>query len=420
MPQSNPVAGRRPVNRWVQLAAGIACMVMIANLQYGWTLFVHPINDKHGWGRSAIQVAFTVFVLAETWLVPFEGLLVDRMGPRWFVFLGGLLAAAGWAINAAADSLMVLYLGAVVAGTGAACVYGTCVGNAMKWFPDKRGLATGLTAMGFGIGTAFTVVPIQETIHHYGYESAFLWFGLGQGIVVCLACLVMTAPRSGETPAPSHLVHPGARDYAPPEMLRSLRFWMLYVMLVLVAAGGLMFTAQMSPIARDFQVDGVPVTLLGLTLPALTFAITLDRLTNGITRPFSGWISDRLGRENTMFVIFALEALGIWAFDVWGHDPVLFVILGGLVFFAWGEYASLFPATCTDYFGVRYATTNAGILYTAKGVAALLVPLASLLAAVTGDWHAVFAIAIAMNATAAFIAVAVLRPLRGFYRARHA
>jgi OFA family oxalate/formate antiporter-like MFS transporter len=395
-------------------------MVMIANLQYGWTLFVHPINDKYGWGRSAIQVAFTIFILAETWLVPLEGWLVDRLGPRWFVFAGGVLAAVGWAINSAADSLLLLYLGAVVSGVGAACVYGTCVGNALKWFPDRRGLATGLTAMGYGMGTAFTVIPIQETIHHYGYQAAFLWFGLGQGIVVCLACLVMAAPHPGDAPVPSGRIHQTARDFTPAEMLRSPRFWMLYVMLVLVAAGGLMFTAQMAPIARDFQVDGLPVTLLGITLPALTFAIALDRVTNGITRPFSGWISDRLGRENTMFVIFALEAVGIWAFDAWGRDPVLFVILGGVVFFAWGELASLFPTTCTDYFGTRYATTNAGILYTGKGVASLLVPLASVLAAATGDWHAVFVITIAMNAAAAVIAIAVLRPMREFYRARHA
>ena len=395
-------------------------MVMIANLQYGWTLFVHPINEKHGWGRSAIQVAFTIFVLTETWLVPFEGWFVDRLGPRRVVFLGGVLVAIAWSINSIADSLALLYLGAAVGGIGAGCVYGTCIGNALKWFPDRRGLATGLTAAGYGGGSAITIIPIYNTIHEFGYQAAFLWFGLGQGVIVCLACLAIASPRPGEIPAPSRRIRQTAYDYTPAQMLRSPFFWLLYVMLVMVASGGLVFTAQLAPIARDFHVAGVPVSLLGITLPALTFALTLDRITNGIARPLSGWISDQFGRENTMFGIFALEAVGIWALSVWGHDPTMFVVLGGLVFLAWGEVASLFPTTCADYFGAKYATTNAGLLYTAKGTAAMTVPLASLLVAATGHWHDVFMIAVAMNAMAALLAIAVLRPLRGAYRERHA
>ena len=396
-------------------------MVMIANLQYGWTLFVHPINEKFGWGRTAIQVAFTIFILTETWLVPFEGWFVDRFGPRRVVFTGGVLVALGWSLNSVASSLWTLYFAAAIGGIGAGCVYGTCVGNAMKWFPDRRGLATGFTAMGYGMGSAFTIIPINDVIHGRGYEAAFLWFGLGQGLIVCIACLLLAAPRPGEAPAGSRRVSQSASDYTPLQILRSPLFWLLYVMLVLVASGGLVFTAQLALIARDFKVADVPVSLLGITLPALTFALTLDRITNGITRPFSGWVSDHLGRENTMFVIFSLEAVGIWALATWGHDPLMFVVLGGVVFFAWGEVASLFPATCTDYFGAKYATTNAGLLYTAKGTASMLVPLASLLALATGHWHEVFMIAAAMTALAAVLAIAVLRPLRGAaLRVRHA
>lgn len=388
-------------------------MVMIANLQYGWTLFVHPINERHGWSRSAIQVAFTIFILAETWLVPFEGWFVDRLGPRRVVFLGGVLVAAGWSINAIADSLPLLYLGAVIGGIGAGSVFGTCLGNTLKWFPDRRGLATGLTTAGYGAGSVFTIVPIQAVIQSSGYESAFLWFGLGQGIVVCVVCLALASPpRGSKILVPSRRVRQTMDDYTPRRILRSPLFWLLYVMMVLVSAAGLTFTAQLAPIARDFQVAEVPVSLLGVTLPALTFALTIDRITNGITRPFTGWISDHLGRENTMFVIFALEAVGIWALGTWGHDPLLFVLLGGIVFFAWGEVASLFPATCTDYFGTTYATTNAGLLYTAKGTASMLVPLASLLAAAMGHWHMVFMITVAMNALASVLAIAALRPLR--------
>ena len=401
--------GRPAGHRLGQLVAGIVCMVMIANLQYGWTLFVHPLHETFHWHRSAIQVAFTLFILAETWLVPFEGWLVDRFGPRRVVLAGGLLVGASWALNSIATSLPLLYAGSILGGIGAGAVFGTCIANALKWYPDRRGLAAGLTAAGYGMGSAFTIVPLQHTIQAAGYQAAFLWFGLAQGLVVCLAALFLVSPDRQMAAAASETP---TRDRTPLQVLRAPVFWVLYAMFVLVASGGLVFTAQMGPIAHDFQVADVPVNLLGITLPALTFALSLDRVTNGLTRPFCGWISDRIGRETTMFLAFGLEAVGIWALAVWGRDPVLFVILGGLVFFAWGEVASLFPAACTDCFGTRYATANAGLLYTAKGAASLLVPLASLLVSADGGhWHTVFMIAAAMNALAALMALAVLRPL---------
>jgi len=408
------VAGRPASTRLVQLVAGIICMVMIANLQYGWTLFVIPIDQKYQWGRAAIQVAFTIFVLTETWLVPIEGWLVDRYGPRIVVFVGGVLVAVAWALNSIADTLTMLYVAAAIGGIGAGAVYGTCIGNALKWFPDHRGLAAGLTAAGFGAGSALTIIPIQGMIQSLGFEATFLWFGLGQGVVVVLLSLLLRAPHAGEVPA-STRVRQSARDYTPIEMLSSPIFWVMYVMFVLVGAGGLMATAQLSPIANDFQVAKVPVTLLGLTLPALTFALSIDRVLNGLTRPFFGWISDHIGRENTMFIAFGLEAVGIWALGAFGHDPVYFVILSGIVFFAWGEIYSLFPSTCTDVYGSRYATTNAGLLYTAKGTASLLVPFANVLAVASGGWHTVFVVAAVMNAVAAVMALAVLKPLRSVH-----
>ena len=397
--------------RLVQLVVGIVCMVMIANLQYGWTLFVNPIDQKFHWGRPAIQVAFTIFVLTETWLVPVEGWLVDRFGPKIVVFVGGILVGIAWALNSIASDLPTLYIAAAIGGIGAGAVYGTSIGNALKWFPDRRGLAAGLTAAGFGAGSALTIIPIQGMIQSSGYEATFLWFGIGQGVVVVILSLVLRAPQPGETPA-STRVQQSARDYTPLEVLASPIFWVMYVMFVLVGAGGLMATAQLAPIATDFQVAKIPVSILGLTLPALTFALSIDRVLNGLTRPFFGWVSDNIGRENTMFIAFGLEAVGIWALGAFGHDPVHFVILSGIVFFAWGEIYSLFPSTCTDVYGVKYATTNAGLLYTAKGTASLLVPLANVLAATSSGWHAVFITAALMNAAAAIMALAVLKPLR--------
>jgi OFA family oxalate/formate antiporter-like MFS transporter len=393
-------------------------MVMIANLQYGWTLFVGPIDQKYHWGRAAIQVAFTIFVLTETWLVPIEGYLIDKFGPRVMISGSGVLVAIAWVINSVADSLPLLYLGAAIGGIGAGVVYGGAVGNALKWFPDRRGLAAGLTAAGFGAGSALTVIPIANMIAASGYQAAFLWFGLGQGIVVVLVGLLLRAPEAGEVPA-SQAVQQSRRDYEWTEVLKTPPFYVMYAMFVMVGAGGLMAIAQLAPIANDFKIASVPVSLIGLTLPALTFALTIDRVLNGICRPFFGWVSDQIGRENTMFIAFFLEGIGIFALLYFGTNPVLFVILSGLVFFAWGEIYSLFPATCTDLYGKKYATTNYGLLYTAKGTAALLVPLANVLTSATGSWHAVFYVAAILNLIAAVMALVVLKPMRTRFIARN-
>ena len=399
--------------RWTQLLMGIVCMAMIANLQYGWTLFVNPIAERHGWSRAAIQVAFTIFVLTETWLVPIEGYLVDKFGPRPVVMVGGILCGLGWVLNSYADSLTLLYIAAAVGGVGAGAVYGTCVGNALKWFPDRRGLAAGLTAAGFGAGSALTIVPIAAFIKSSGYEAAFLYFGIGQGVVVFLLSWFLTrAPDSKKMGVSTAAVQQTKRNYSPGEVLRSPVFWVMYAMFVMVAAGGLMATAQLGPIAKDFKIGDIPVSIMGLALPALTFALAIDRVLNGITRPFFGWVSDKIGREQTMFIAFALESIGILALYTFGQHPVAFVVLTGLVFFAWGEIYSLFPSTCADTFGSKYAAANAGLLYTAKGTASLLVPLSSVLAAATGSWHMVFIVASVMNAVAALMAWFVLRPMR--------
>lgn len=414
--------------RWVQLGIGILCMVMIANLQYGWTLFVLPITHTHGWSRSDVQWAFTVFVLAETWLLPFEGWVIDRLGPRPLVFVGGILVGGSWLLNGAATSLTMLYAAAAMGGIGAGIVYAATVGNALRWFTEKRGLATGLTAAGFGAGSAITIVPISNWIAAHGYESAFMVFGTAQGVVLMIAALFLCSPPGFEVGVAAQ---PGAdfgadpvhgeghgsyvavsSGMSPRQVLGRPAFWLMYAMFVMVGSGGLMATAQLAVIASDYGVDKAPVSILGLSLPALTFALSLDRILNGVTRPFFGWVSDLIGREITMFVAFMLEGIGIFALLMFAHSPVAFVLISGMVFFAWGEIYSLFPALCTDLFGRRHAAANYGMLYTAKGTAALVVPLASLLRDATGSWVSVFYLAALFNITAALLALLVLRPMR--------
>ena len=399
--------------RWGQLGLGIICLVMIANLQYGWTLFIDPIDAKHHWGRAAIQVAFTIFIVTETWTAPIAGYLVDRFGPRVLVLASGVLVAAAWVINSIANSLSLIYVAAVIAGLGAAPIFAATAGNAVKWFPDRRGLATGLTVAGFGAGSALTVVPLANLIRASGYEQAFLWFGLGQGIVIVFAALMLRAPQAADhVGLVASRAGQSQRDYAPAEVLKSVPFWLMYAMFVMVGTGGLMVTAQLAPVARDFGIDTVPVSILGFVLPALGFALSLGLVLNGLSRPFFGWLSDRAGRENTMLIAFLLEGIGIFALFWFARDPTMFVLLSGLVYFAWGQIFALFPATCTDIYGKKFATTNYSMLYTAKGTAALLVPLGNVLTAATGGWTAVFIVASALNIVAAILAFVVLKPMR--------
>jgi len=402
-----------PVNRWIQLIAGIVCMVMIANLQYGWTYFVDPIDAKFHWGREAIQIYFTIFVATETWLVPIEGWFVDRFGPRIVVMIGGVIVAIAWSINSVASSLSMLYLGAAVGGVGAGAVYGTCVGNSLKWFADRRGFAAGLTAAGFGAGAAATVYPILTVIRTQGYQTAFLWFGIGQGVVVLIMSQLLKAPLPGQAPKPAaRKITQTTRDYRPMEMASTPVFWVLYVMFTLVAASGLVVTAQVAPIAKDYKVATLPVSFLFITSTTLVMAGVVDNILNGLARPTFGWVSDRIGRENTMAIVFVCVAGAYWALGTISTTPWAFIAAAGLVYFTWGEIYSLFPALCTDTYGAKFATTNAGLLYTAKGMASFLVPAASFLQKSTGSWHAVFVVAAVTNLLVAATALFVVKPMR--------
>jgi OFA family oxalate/formate antiporter-like MFS transporter len=408
-----PSSGNPLANPWVQLVIGVICMACVANLQYGWTLFVNPIDAKYHWGRASIQVAFTLFVLVETWLIPIEGYLVDRFGPRWVVIGGSILVALAWVINSGASTLPVLYFAAAVGGIGTGCVYGTCVGNALKWFPGRRGLAAGITASGFGAGAAITIGPISAMINKSGYEQAFLVFGLLQGaIVFVLAWGLLVAPA--QLSSAKTKVAQTSHGYTPAEVLRSPVFYVMYLMFLLIAAGGLTMAASMAPIAKDFHIEKTPVELLGLTMPALVFALSLNRIFDGIGRPFFGWLSDRIGREHTMALAFVLGAAALFVLGQAGTNPTVFVLVTALYFGVYGEIFSLFPATQGDTFGARYAAANAGMLYTAKGAGALLVPVAAAIAKANG-WETVFVIAMSFNLLAALLALVVLKPMR----ARH-
>jgi len=378
----------RVANRWIVLSAGIVSMIAVANYQYGWTLFVPPLQKHFKVDQATIQVTFTIFVLLETWLVPFEGWLVDKFGPRLLVIAGGVLAGLGWIGSGKADTLTALYLSYAVAGIGAGIVYGTSVGTALKWFPDHRGLAAGLTAAGFGAGAAFTVAPIANIIASHGYQTAFIRWGILQGVVIVIAAMFLKSPPQEWLPKTwrskgSEIVKSRqiAVSFSSGEMASTPHFWLMYFMMTLVATGGLMAVAQLGPMAISFGVAKIPVRFLWMTIPALTFALSADRLVNGFCRPMWGWVSDHIGRENTMGLAFGLEAIAKVGLIMLAARPLAFVIMTAFTFFGWGEIFSLFPALCGDFFGRKHATENYGFLYTSKGTASVFIPIGSALAA---------------------------------------
>ena len=358
-------------NRWFQLIASLVAMIMIANLQYSWTLFVQPLQAATGWKLSDIQTAFTLFILCQTWVQPLDGWLIDRLGPRWFITAAGVLCGLGWTGMAYATSLPMLYVLYCVAGVGAAFVYSGSIGSALKWFKDRRGLASGIMAAGFGGGTALFIPFISRTIAAEGYQAAFIATGIGQGVVIALVAQFLRHPPSapvagqpataGSSAVGSSAV--GTRQFTTLEMLRTPQFYTMYVMFVLMATGGLLVTANAGPMARSW----------GLSAAALTLAATLSPLANGAARVFWGWVSDRLGRENTMILTFVLQAICLFLVVAIGQTSAAwFSFTLVLVYFTWGQIYSLFPATAGDYFGTRHATSNYAVLYTAKGTAAII------------------------------------------------
>jgi MFS transporter, OFA family, oxalate/formate antiporter len=404
-------------NRWVQLMAGIVAMMAIANLQYAWTLFTKPIQAHLHVSLVAVQWTFTLFVALETWLVPFEGYLVDRIGPRLMLGLGAIMVGLGWVGSGWAETINGLYFWYGVGGIGAGIVYGGAIGNALKWFPDYRGLCVGLTAGAFGIGTATTIAPVAAMLKISGYQHTFIFWGIIQGVVVLVASLFLARPPVGWTPPNWKVkeakikakVNTSAVDMTPVQMLRQPSFYLIYVMMTMLAFGGLVVTAQLNPMATSYHVDNV-VVVFGMT--ALVLAITVDRLLNGLTRPFWGWVSDHIGRENAIFVAFMLEAIAVYALLQLINRPIWFVALSGLCFFAWGNIFSLFPSITGDLYGNKWATTNYGIVYTAKGVAAAFAgPGAAWLFAKTGSWSKVFWAMIVCDVVAAFMALLWLKPL---------
>lgn len=408
-------------NRWLQLVAMCVAMMAIANLQYAWTLFTSPLTKQYGVSLAVVQVAFSAFVLAETWLVPFEALLVDRLGPRLVLAGGGLLVGLGWIGSGAfSPSIQWVWVWYTIGGLGAGAVYGGCVGVAMKWFPDRRGLAAGLVAGSYGVGAALTIVPIANMLQSSGLRSTFVLWGVVQGVVTMVCALVITAPRRGWqppgwTPSP---VRQTRYDLPPIRigggsaiggMVTKTSFWLLYLIMTLMGFTGLVVTAQIEPIARHYHVDGV-VVAFGLT--ALVLAIQLDRILNGLTRPFWGWASDRIGRYNAMAVAFAGQAVTILVWTRFLDHPVLLIVLSGLAYFTWGEIYSLFPAAVADLFGRRYAATNYGVLYTSKGVASILAgPVAALVAAqFAGNWLPIFVAMAVCAGIAAALTLLWLKP----------
>ena len=415
MVETTSEIGRTP-HRWFILAACSVAMLAVANLQYAWTLFTTDLTKSMHVRLDAVQWTLTFFIIAQTGLFPINAYFVDRFGPRVIVGLASLFVAVGWVGAGLANSLPALYVSYALGGIGVGAVYGGCIGVAMKWFPDRRGLCVGIVAGSYGFGTALTALPIDRMIKSSGYRSAFITWGIVQGIVVLVAAQFIKMPPSGWLPAGWDAIKAKVQrkvvqsicDCTPREMLKSGSFYLLYLMMTLVTASGLMLSAQLKPIAVSYGYDKYGL-FAGFTV--LTLTLSLNQVLNGSARPFFGWISDRIGRYDTMAIVFVMEAVAIVALTLVVARPFWFIVTSALMFFAWGDIYSLFPAAIADIFGSRHATTNYGIQYTAKGVGSILAgPGAALLMSAAGSWIPVFWAAVACNVIAAGLAVLWLKP----------
>jgi MFS transporter, OFA family, oxalate/formate antiporter len=402
-------------NRWVQLLLGLVAMMAISSPQYVWTLFTGPLNQKLGTTLPQIQVTFSLLIVLQTFFSPFQAYLVDRFGPKLLIAVGAIMSGGSWLLAAQASSLTMLYLTyGVIGGFGTGIIYVGIIGLMVRWFPDRRGLATGIAAAGYGFGAFFTSFPIDSMIKSSGYEHTLVVWGIIQGIVGVAAALgLRTPPESyrpeGYDPATVQLEMQSRRSFSPKEMLQNPIFYLLFIMMAMMSTSGLMVVSNVGPFANEFKVAGVLV----LGMAALPLSLTLSRVTNGLTRPFFGWVSDHIGRENTMALAFSLEAVAILVLFAFIDNPAMFVVLTGLVFFGWGEIFSLFPSTLTDTFGPKFAATNYGFLYIAQGVGSILGgPAAAFLKQSTGSWTTVFVLVACLDALTALLAITVLKQMR--------
>jgi OFA family oxalate/formate antiporter-like MFS transporter len=401
--------------RWIQLVLGLIAMMSISSPQYSWLFFTKSLQDKLGVQLSALQVTFTLLIVLQTFLSPLQGYLIDRFGARLLIATGCLLSGLGWITAGYATSLTGLYLTyGLFCGIGTGIVYVGVVGLMVRWFPDRRGFATGVVAAGYGVGALLTNNLVYDMINASGYQHTLIVFGIILGLVGAAAALALRLPTADDKlPSPPAMA---SGDGKPPaEMLGTGVFWLMFVMMTMMSTGGLMVISQFGAFSRDFGVTGV--TLFGMA--ALPLATNIDRATNGLTRPFFGWVSDRIGRENTMAIAFLLEAAAVTLMVAFRDNTLAFVLLSGVVFFGWGEIFSLFPSTLTDTFGAKHATTNYGLLYMAQGIGSILgAPVAAYLREQTGSWVPVFAIIIAMDALTGILALVALKPMRRAYTTR--
>src|SRR5213594_1172121 len=401
-------------SRWIQLLLGLICMIVISSPQYVWTLFTQPLMGSLGASLAQIQITFSLLIVVQTFLSPSQGFLVDRFGPRALLSLGGALTGLSWVLAARASTLAGLYLTyGLLGGIGTGIVYIGVIGHMVQWFPDRRGFATGIVAAGYGMGAILTTFPISGTLKNTGYQEALARYGLIFMVVGIVAAQGLRTPMTN-SPLPTSDGPKAPRSHAalsftPLEMLRTPIFWLMFVMMTMMSTAGLMVTSQIAAFTRDCGMANALV----FGLPLLPLALSIDRITNGLTRPFFGWLSDQIGRENTMIIAFTLEGTAMTAWLFTRSNPVVFVIMSGVVLFGWGEIFSLFPSTLTDTYGTRHATTNYGFLYMAQGVGSVLGgPVAALVHDVFRSWMPVFAIIIMMNFATALLAGVVLKPMR--------
>lgn len=344
-------------SRWIILAIATISMMVIGLYQYSWTIFVTPLRDEFGWSLATVQLTFTLFVWIMTWTQPIAGYIIDRKGPRYLAILGGVIASVGWIMTSFITDSNFLYFSYSLGAVGVGIIYAISVGLASKWFPDRRGLANGFTSFGYGFGAAILNPVISLIIVNIDFRAAFLYMGIVILLVLIGLGLVARYPPSNWMPkVASQTVPPNLQNFTPKEIIRSRQWWQIYAAFIVTSSTGLMITSQLTPMGQAFNLSENIVLTATIVFPIF----------NGLGRLFGGFISDKLGREKTMTLFFALQGTCSLLLLLLGSIELLFIGIICLIGLFWGPIFTFFPSITADYFGRRHSTTNYGITYTAK------------------------------------------------------
>lgn len=349
------------MSRWLILISSIIVMMVISIYQYSWSIYAYAISNDLKWTLTTISLTFTIYVYLSTFIQPFSGFLADNYGSRKLAFISSILVGMGFIASSYTSRPEELYLTYGLGSLGVGALYGIATGTAVKWFSERKGLATGLVTFGFGAGASLFNLPIQSLINANGFRNAFTYVGIFMLVVLIPLSFMMVYPKTSGS-KDSGMTKGSEVNYTPTKMLRTWQWYLIYLTFIITPTAALMFGAQLKPMAVEFN---IPTNYLNVVLVVFPLA-------NGLSRVIAGIISDRIGRERTMAIFYSLLGISLLGLSFLGSTPPSFLLFTFIASLLGGSPYTFYPSIIGDYYGTKYVTVNYGITYTAKAWSGLL------------------------------------------------